>query len=114
MTPPRRFALLTIAILFAHTAPAKAHITKECLISIVKLNLSTDAFRRLNTAWTMGQLLGLTPDELNRIKKQRDIADARKSAALPNLALCCAPGRSRPMSGCDGSLDQNYDRYDTE
>ena len=106
--------LILSALLLSSANSAQAHMSKECLVSIVKLNLSTDAFRRLNTAWTMGKLLGLAPNELNKVKRQRDAAEARKKAALPNLALCCPPNRSRPVKGCDGSLSPNYDRYDTE
>ena len=65
----RRFVPLLVVGLLTYTAPSQAHMTKECLVSIVKLNLSTDAFRRLNTAWVIGQLLGEPPSELNRGQK---------------------------------------------
>ena len=100
MTSPRGFALLIAAILFAYTEPAQAHMSKECLISIVKLNLSSDAARRLNTAWAIGQLLGLTFNELNKIKEQRDIAAARKNAALPNPSLTVCSLNLANLAAC--------------
>lgn len=109
-----RAILLAALVLIAGAPAAAAHMTKECLVSIVKLNSSTDAVRRLNTAWVIGQLLGAPPKQLSNLKEQLGIAEDRKKAALPNIVLCCAPGRSHPLPGCDGTLDPDYDSYDTE
>ena len=107
-------AALIIAGLALCGAPAQAHMTGECLTSIVKMNLSSSAVSRLFSAWMTGKLAGWSPEQLSKVKAQLDRAKAKKSAALPNLALCCAPGRSEPMPGCEGKLDPNYDRYETE
>lgn len=107
-----KLAPLIVAGLLSWATPTQAHMTEECLVSIVKMDLSIAAVNRLYSAWMTGHLSGWTPQQLNKLKAQLDVAKAKKEAALPNLALCCAPGRSRPMPGCDGTLDPKYDQYD--
>jgi len=112
MTRAVSVSALNVAGLAFYAAPAQAHMTGECLTSIVRMNLSYSAVNRLFSAWKTGKLAGWTPEQLSKVKAQLDAAKAKKDAALPNLALCCAPGRPQPMPGCDGTLDPNYDRYD--
>ena len=59
-----RFAFLLVAILLSHAKPSHAHMTKECLFSIIKLNLSIDAFRRFNTSSAIGQIMGASPEDV--------------------------------------------------
>ena len=89
-------------------------MTEECLVSIVKMDLSSSATSRLFAAWLAADLRGKPPEQLNKLKAQLDVAIAKKKAALPNLILCCAPGLSRPAPGCDGAMDPNYDQYDLD
>ena len=118
MQPPTILRLVTAPVVVAgilvYATPAQAHMTAECLTSIVKMNMSSTAVGRLYATWLTGKLAGWSPDHVSRVKAQLDAAVAKKDAALPNLILCCAPGRSHPIPGCDSTLDPNYDRYDLE
>ena len=107
-------APVVVAGMLVYAPPAQAHMTAECLTSIVKMDLSSNAVTRLFSTWMTGKLAGWAPDQVSKVKSQLDAAKTKKDAALSNLALCCAPGRPQPMPGCDGTLDPNYDRYDLE
>ena len=109
-----RFAFLIVAIPLSLAKPSHAHMTKECLFSIIKLDLTTDAFRRFNTSSAIGRIMGASPKDIAETEALRDAALARKDAELRNLVLCCAPGHPGPLPGCDGTLDPDYDSYGTE
>ena len=112
MTRAVPVAASIVAGLVAYAVPAPAHMTAECLTSIAKMNMSSAAVSRLYSTWLTGKLAGWSPEHVSRVRAQLDAAVAKKDAALSNMALCCAPGRSRPMPGCDSTLDPNYDQYD--
>ena len=109
-----RYLYLIIMSTLLYAAPVQAHMTAECLTSILKMVMSSSAVSRLYSGRMSGELAGFTPQELNKIDAQLNVALARRGTALSNLVLCCAPGHSRPLPGCDGTLDPNYDDYDME